>query len=60
MCSSRCFLHLGSAERLFHTAVDDPKHPILMLNCYFDLGPSLTTHCVSGKVRLIQEKNRKN
>ncbi|XP_077867862.1 GREB1-like protein [Saccoglossus kowalevskii] len=43
------YLSCVSAERLFPLAAGQPKHPLLLVDYYLDLGPSITVHCVSSR-----------
>ena len=45
----RCFLYQGSTDMLFHTV--EPQHPILQIDCYFSLGPSLATFSTLSQVK---------
>ena len=56
------YLSRASAQRLFSTAADKPKSPVLLIDCYVNLGPRVTVEFVSArspKSKVQSPKSRK-
>ena len=44
-----CFLESKSGERLFPLAVANPESPVLLVDCYLNLGSQ-----IAGKISMLQ------
>ena len=46
------FLQAVSAERLFPLALDNPDNPVLLVDCYLNLGSQITGKCCHVDIKM--------